>query len=142
METYQSGYFHPSGTLISIYVIVAVLEIAGLWKIFEKAGRPGWAAIIPFYNLIVLVQIVGKPIWWFLLFLVPCLNIVFIPWTCNLLSKSFGKDIGYTLGIIFFPFIFLPILGFGDATYVGPGGAPFNFGADDYQKPFDINPES
>lgn len=97
---------------------IAFFTYAGLWKIFEKAGKPGWAAIIPIYNLIVLLEIVRKPTWWIVLMLIPYLNIIWIIWTYNLLSKSFGKDEGYTIGIIFLPFVFLPMLGFGDAQYI------------------------
>ncbi|MEA2042760.1 MAG: DUF5684 domain-containing protein, partial [Bacteroidota bacterium] len=94
--------------------------IASLWKIFEKAGKPGWASIIPIYNLIVLLEIVGKPVWWFILYLIPIVNIIFLIWTINLLSKSFGKDEGFTIGLILLGVVFYPILGFGDAEYKGP----------------------
>lgn len=148
MDNYSysySRYFHPSPLQWSIWGILVILQIIGLWKVFEKAGKPGWAAIIPIYNAIVLLQVVGRPWWYLLLLLIPCANIVFMIWGIilinNLLSKSFGQGVGFTLGLIFLSFIFVPILGFGDYTYLGPGGVPANFGAGDYQKPFDINPE-
>ncbi|MBW3519776.1 DUF5684 domain-containing protein [Flavobacterium sp. NKUCC04_CG] len=106
-----------------IYLAVIILIVAAQWKIFAKAGKPGWAAIIPIYNIIVLLEIIGKPLWWIFLFLIPGVNIIFMIWTYNLLSKSFGKTEGFTVGIILLPFIFLPILGFGDAKYIGPAGA-------------------
>lgn len=96
--------------------------IAAIWKVFTKAGKPGWAAIIPIYNLVVLLQIVGKPIWWIILMLIPIVNIIIQIIVTHQLSKSFGKDVGFTLGLIFLGFIFFPILGFGDAKYMGPGG--------------------
>ena len=141
---YSYGYFyHPSPAVITTWGIFAILQIIGLWKVFTKAGQPGWAAIIPFYNIIVLLQIVGKPWWYLLLIFIPCANFVFIIWGVilinNLLSKSFGQGIGFTLGLIFLSPIFIPILGFGNYTYLGPGGAPVTFGATDYEKPFDIN---
>jgi hypothetical protein len=102
---------------------VAVISYAGLWKMFVKAGKPGWAAIIPIYNYIVMIEIVGKPMIWILWLLIPCVNIVFGIWLINLLSKSFGKSEGYTIGMLIFPFIFFPLLGFGDAKYVGPSAA-------------------
>ena len=103
--------------------VVFIVVLAAVWRIFEKAGKPGWAAIIPFYNVIILLEIVGKPWWWLLLMIfVPLGNIIWGIWTTNLLSKSFGKDEGYTVGLIFLPFIFLPILGFGNAEYKGPAG--------------------
>ncbi len=106
--------------VIIIYLAIIVLEIAALWKVFVKAGKPGWAVIIPVYNLIVLLEIVGKPLWWIILFIIPFVNYIFLIWTINLVSKSFGKDVGFTLGLIFLAPIFWPILGFGSAEYKGP----------------------
>ncbi len=96
--------------------------IASCWTIFKKAGKPGWACIIPFYNIIVLLQIVGKPWWWLLLMLIPIVNIVFAIWMLNLLSKSFGQGVGFTIGLLLLSVIFLPILAFGSYTYAGPAG--------------------
>jgi hypothetical protein len=118
-------------------LIFIVISIIGKWKVYEKAGKPGWASIIPIYNIIVMLEIVGKPIWWFLLFFIPCVNFVFLIWTYNLLSKSFGKSEGFTVGLVLLSPIFLCILGFGDSVYLGPGGPEVAFGSDDYQKPFD-----
>ncbi len=103
-----------------IQILLIILIIVSLWKIFEKAGKPGWAAIVPIYNLIVLLEIVGKPLWWIVLFLIPVVNIVFLIWVTNLLSKSFGKTEGFTVGLILLGFVFYPMLAFGDATYQGP----------------------
>jgi hypothetical protein len=105
-----------------LYVLVLVLCIVAMWKIFVKAGKPGWACIIPIYNIIVLLEIVGKPWWWLILLIIPGVNIVFAIWMLNLLSKSFGKEVGFTIGLIFLSFIFLPILGFGESKYQGPAG--------------------
>ncbi|MEY2963390.1 MAG: hypothetical protein RL754_651 [Bacteroidota bacterium] len=105
------------------YLAVIVVLIASQWKIYSKAGQPGWACLIPIYNIIVLLRIVGKPWWWLLLMMIPLVNIVFVIWTYNLLSKSFGKGEGFTLGLIFLSFIFFPILGLGSAEYQGPAGA-------------------
>jgi hypothetical protein len=102
---------------------ITVITYAGLWKMFVKAGKPGWAAIIPIYNSIVMIEIVGKPVIWILWLLIPCVNIVFGIWLLNLLSKSFGKSEGYTVGMIVLPMVFFPLLGFGDAKYVGPSAA-------------------
>lgn len=108
--------------LIVLYVAVIVLLLISQWKIFTKAGKPGWAILIPFYNVIVLLQIIGKPWWWLLLLLVPFVNIVFIIWSLNLLSLSFGKDTGYTVGLILLSPVFIPLLGLGSAEYKGPAG--------------------
>jgi hypothetical protein len=108
---------------VIFYLAIIVLIIASMWKIFTKAGKPGWAAIVPIYNIIVLLEIVGKPWWWLILMLIPLLNIIFSIWVTNLLSKSFGKSEGFTIGLLLLGIIFYPILGFGDAKYQGPAGA-------------------
>lgn len=120
----QDGILAGMGVfgMIVYFGLILLMIIAG-WKVFEKADKPGWAIIIPIYNIIVLLQIVGKPLWWIVLFLIPVVNIIFSIWTANLLSKSFGKSEGFTLGLIFLPFIFYPILGFGSAQYKGPSAA-------------------
>jgi hypothetical protein len=131
-----------SAIMIPLF-IVGLITLIGQWKVYTKAGKPGWACIIPIYNIIVLLEIVGKPIWWIFLFLIPCVNFVFIIWTINLLSKSFGKSEGFTIGLLLLGFIFYPILGFGDAQYLGPAAAeagglrprdPFN--SSEYKDPF------
>ena len=109
------------GVIILIYLASIVLIIASLWTIFSKAGKPGWASIVPIYNLIVLLEIVGKPWWWLLLMLIPIVNIVILIIVWHNLSLSFGKGGGFTVGLILLGIIFLPILAFGDAKYVGPG---------------------
>ena len=108
--------------LFIIYFAVIMLLIASQWGIYSKAGKPGWACLIPIFNIIVLLEIIGKPWWWLFLMLIPLLNVVFVDWTYNLLSKSFGKSEGFTAGLILLPFIFLPILGFGEPKYQGPAG--------------------
>ena len=103
-----------------IMLVVAVPIIAGMWKTFVKAGKPGWAAIIPIYNVVVMLEIVGRPIWWIILMLIPCVGIVVQIIIYIDLAKSFGKGSGFGVGLALLPFIFLPILGFGDARYLGP----------------------
>lgn len=106
-----------------VVFIISVILIIAQWKIFTKAGKPGWAAIVPIYNIIILLEIVGKPAWWVILMLIPFVNIVIGIMIVNLLSKSFGKDVGFTLGLLFLSIIFYPILAFGSAEYQGPAGA-------------------
>ena len=108
--------------------LIVLLIVAG-WKIFEKAGQPGWAAIVPIYNIIVMLKIVGKPLWWLIMFIIPGVNLIFAIWTLNMLSKSFGKDEGFTVGLLLLGIVFYPILGFGDARYLGPYGDPAAFQA-------------
>lgn len=123
---------------IVILLAFAVFIIASLWKVFEKAGRPGWEAIIPIYNMYILLKIVGKPGWWLLLFFIPIVNYVFLIWTYNMLSKSFGKDEGFTVGLVLLGIVFFPILGFGSAKYLGPFGDPEAFAAHQQQDKFDF----
>ncbi len=111
------------GIAIVVYVAVVVFEIAALWLVFRKGGRPGWAAIIPFYNYYVLLKIVGRPGWWLILYFVPIVNIIVWIIVAIDLAKSFAKSGAFAVGIILLAFIFIPILGFGPASYVGPAAA-------------------
>jgi hypothetical protein len=132
----MAGVLALIGVLIIPILIVSLISIIGQWKVYSKAGKPGWACIIPIYNLIVLLEIVGKPIWWIFLFLIPCVNIIFIIWTINLLSKSFGQSEGFTIGLLLLGFIFWPILGFGNYQYLGPAAAEAGgIKPQDYQDP-------
>lgn len=106
-----------------MYVAIIVLMIASMWKIYAKAGQPGWASIVPIYNIIVLLKIVNKPVWWIVLMLLPIVNIVVMIIVINALAKSFGKGAGYTAGLILLGIIFYPMLAFGDATYSAPTAA-------------------
>lgn len=106
-----------------VYLAILGVMIAAMWKVFTKAGQPGWAAIIPIYNVLVMLRIAGRPWWWILLLLVPIVSLVILIMVYNDISKSFGRGVGFTLGLIFLPFIFWPILGFGGSQYRGPAGA-------------------
>lgn len=116
----------------------AVLVIVSQWIIFRKAGKGGWEAIIPFYSFYVLLKIVGKPGWWLVLMLIPFVNIVYLIWTYNMLSKSFGKDEGFTVGLALLGIVFFPILAFGKSTYLGPFGDKEAFEARRSQYAFDF----
>ncbi|HRO75694.1 MAG TPA: DUF5684 domain-containing protein [Crocinitomicaceae bacterium] len=108
--------------ILVVYLAIIVFMIAAQWKIFAKAGKPGWACLVPIYNIIVLLEIVGKPTWWIILMLIPLVNFIVLIIVMHQTSLSFGKDTGFTIGMILLPFVFFPILGFGSAQYVGPGG--------------------
>ena len=108
------------GVLLMCILGLAVIVIASMWMVFSKAGKPGWAAIVPIYNVIVLLEINGRPLWWIFLFLIPLVNIVFGVLLYLDLAKSFGQGVGFALGLLFLGFIFFPILGFGSARYLGP----------------------
>ncbi len=104
-----------------VYFVILAAVIAGMWKVFEKAGKPGWAALIPIYNLVILLQIINKPLWWIVLFVIPFVNFfAFILVAVNL-AVCFGKSKLWGAGLLFLlPFLGYPILGFGDATYREP----------------------
>ena len=129
METYDSyesvdsgGLMAAMGAFAFVYFAIILLIIISMWKIFTKAGKPGWAAIIPIYNIIVLLEIVGKPIWWLILLLIPFVNIIFAIMLAHQLSLAFGQGVGMTLLLIFLPFIGYPMLAFGSAQYTQPIG--------------------
>jgi hypothetical protein len=103
-----------------IYFLLIILTIIALSKVFIKAGEPGIWALIPVFNFLILLEITGISKWYFLLLLIPVVNIVFVIWFNNQLSKSFGKSVEFTVGLVLLPFIFYPILGFGDSKYLGP----------------------
>lgn len=113
-----------TGTFLLLILIVAAIVIAAWWKVFTKAGQPGWAAIVPIYNFVILLKIVGRPVWWVILMFVPLVNIVIGIIVHLELAKSFGKGTGFGIGLILLGAIFFPILGFGDARYLGPVSGP------------------
>ena len=112
-----------------IYLAIVVIVIAGMWKTFEKAGQPGWGCIIPIYNIYLMTKIAAKPAWWVIMFFIPLVNIVFAIMLYNEIAKKFGQGIGFTIGLILLPFVFFPILGFGDYTYQNEVAAQESFGA-------------
>jgi uncharacterized membrane protein YoaK (UPF0700 family) len=123
MEEQSAGVMAAfMGTFLLFILAVLVFFIIIQWKIFTKAGEEGWKSIIPIYSTYILLRIVGKPGWWLLLFLIPIVNIVFAIWMTNMLSKSFGKEEGFTVGLLLLGVIFYPILAFGGAAYQGPYG--------------------
>ena len=91
--------------------------IAAQWKVFTKAGQPGWACLIPILNLLVILKIVKRPMWWILLYLIPLVNFVTLIIIIVDLAKAFGKGVGFAIGLIIFGPIFYLILAFGSATY-------------------------
>ncbi len=98
-------------------LLVWLLTVAGFWTVFAKAGQPGWAAIIPIYNLYILFKIAGKPVWWLLLLLIPVVNVVVLFVVTTSVATRFGKGLLFGLGMLILPFVFYPMLGFGSSTY-------------------------
>lgn len=107
------------GTYAILVLVIAVIMIVANWKIYTKAGKPGWASIVPFYNMYVMYEIAGMNGWMFLLMLIPIVNIIIMIMLYVNLAKSFGKSTGFAVGLIFLNFIFMLILGFGSDQYVG-----------------------
>jgi uncharacterized membrane protein YhaH (DUF805 family) len=109
-----------------VELALAIVTIAGMWKVFEKAGKPGWASIIPIYNLYIMLKIAGRPGWWLILAFIPFVSFVLIVLPFDI-AKRFGKGTGFGLGLLFLFFIFYPLLGFGDAVYTPPGSEARGF---------------
>mgnify|MGYP001118907155 FL=1 len=126
MDYNYDGYGALGAGYYIFMLLLAVFSIICLWKIFEKAGKPGWAAIIPIYNVLVELEILGRPWWWLLLMFIPFVNIVIAIIIIFDLAKVFGKGTGFGFGLLFLSVIFYAILAFGDARYLGPiaGQAP------------------
>jgi hypothetical protein len=99
---------------ISAFILVC------MWKIFVKAGKPGWAALVPFYNTLVMLEFLGRPWWFLLLMFVPLANVVIEIIIIFDYAKSFGKSTAFGFGLLFLSIIFIPILAFGSSRYVGP----------------------
>ena len=127
-----------SPVFIIFCLALVVFIIAAMWKVFVKAGQPGWAAIIPIYNIYIMTKIAGKPGIWTLLCLIPVVNYIFTIWLYNMISKSFGKDEGFTVGLVLLGIVFWPILGFGSARYQGPFGDPVAYRAYQERQQFDF----
>jgi len=105
--------------LIIIYIAIVLFLIVSMWKVFEKAGQPGWGVLIPIYNIYLLLQIAGRPGWWLILYLIPFVNFVIAIIVSIDIAKNFGKETGFGLGLAFLGIIFYPILAFGSAQYQG-----------------------
>lgn len=128
-DSAAAGIF--GGAFLFVWLVLAVVVVVSMWKIFEKAGRPGWVSLVPIYNTWVLAEVVGKPGWWALILLAAGIPVV--GWIAALvvsiilsieLAKSFGKEPAYAALLILLPVVGYPMLAFGDAKYVGAGGKP------------------
>jgi len=104
----------------SLLIAIAFVIVAAYWRVYTKAGQPGWASLVPIYNLYVLLQIVGRPSWWLILYLIPIVNVVVGVIVYLDLARSFGRSSLFGLGLFFLSIIFIPILAFGDDSYEGP----------------------
>ena len=118
--TDTAGIFAVLASMMLFIGVFIVFFLICNWKIYVKAGKPGWAAIIPIYNVIVLLEIVGRPTWWIILMFIPLVNIVIAIMITHELSLAFGQGIGMTLLLLLIPIVGYPMLAFGDARYNGP----------------------
>lgn len=124
MESYDAAYAAAASGVSAVYVIlslaISVLTLVAMWKLFVKAGKAGWKCLIPFYNTYCLYDIAWGNGWLFLLMFVPCVNVVVGIIMLFKLAKAFGQGTGFGFGLLFLNTIFILILGFGSAEYVGP----------------------
>ena len=121
MENVSDGALAGMGVMgFLVWAAIMSLFIISGWKIYTKAGQSGWAVLIPIYNLIVMLKIIGKPWWWLFGFLIPFVNFVVMILMAVNLAKVFGKGTGFAVGLILLSFVFYPILAFGDAQYTAP----------------------
>jgi hypothetical protein len=121
--SYSTSGGSSAAVLIIVILAAYVFFAATFWRLFTKAGRPGWEGLIPIYSAYVVLKIVGRPGWWLVLYLVPIVNIVILIIVAIDLSKSFGHGGGFAVGLILLSVIFYPILAFGSSRYVGPAAA-------------------
>lgn len=120
LEYSTKGELGTGGTLAVLAVIIVM--IAAVWKVFTKAGQPGWAVFIPIYNAIVWLRVCGKPGWWIILLIIPLVNIIISLLASLGMAKNFGKGTGFGIGLWLLGPIFLLILAFGDSKYQGQQG--------------------
>ena len=118
------GLLAMIGVMMLVFLALAVVFVIGCWKVFVKAGQPGWACLIPIYNAFILLRIVGRPDWWIILMLIPLVNIAIMLLVALDLAKSFGQSTAFGVFLLFlFSGIGYLILGFGSARYMGPAAA-------------------
>jgi hypothetical protein len=116
-ETTNGASGLSGGTMLIVEIIWIVLVVAGLWKMFVKAGQPGWGAIIPFYNIYLMIKVAGRPGWWLILYFIPFVNIVIQLIVSVDIAKNFGHGAGYGVLLWLFAPIMYLVLGFGGDQY-------------------------
>jgi hypothetical protein len=120
--------------LMIVGLAFAIFTVVVTWRVFTKAGKPGWAAIVPFYGTYVLLKLVGRPGWWLVLLIVPIVNIVIVILVLIDLAHAFGKSGGFAVLLIFLQPIGMAILAFSrDAVYRGPVADPNFVARQQYQ---------
>jgi len=111
---------------MAVWMAVIVTVVAGMWRVFTKAGQPGWGVLVPIYNVFLMCKIAQRPAWWVILFFVPVVNLIVAVVMSIDIAKHFGKGTGFGVGLAFLGFIFYPVLGFSGAQY---GGSPMGMDA-------------
>ena len=112
------------GVMLLVWLAIFVVVVAAGWKVFEKAGQPGWAIIIPIFNIYIMLKIVGRPAWWLVLYFIPVVNIVIAVIIAMDMAKSFGQSAAFGIVLLFLLCgIGYLILAFGSARYIGPAAA-------------------
>jgi len=124
MQSIAAASSGPAAVLLLIYFAVVAFYIVAGWKVFAKAGEPGWGVFVPIYNLYLICKISGRPEWWLILFFIPLVNIVIGLIIAMDIAKAFSKSSGFGIGLWLLSFIFVPILGFGSAQYTRPSALP------------------
>lgn len=125
----QNGSMNPLGAIFGgmgllFWFAVAIIVIVGAWKVFEKAGQPGWAILIPFYNAYIMLKVAGRPGWWLLLYLIPLVNIIIAIVVAIDVAKAFGQSAAFGFFLLFLMCgIGYLILGYGDYHYQGAPNA-------------------
>jgi hypothetical protein len=114
----MEGLLAILGAYLVVVLAIAVLMIASMWKLFSKAGKPGWACLVPIYNYVVWLEVIKKPIWWIILLMIPIVNFIIIIIMFIEMAKAYGKSAGFGVGMLFLPYVFFPMLAFGDSKYV------------------------
>ncbi len=123
METTDVAAAGGVGVMMIVYLAIMIFMLVSMWKVFTKAGQPGWACIVPIYNTYIMLKIAGKPGWWLLLMFVPVVSFVIAILMMIGIAQNFGKGSGYAVGLILLSPVFIPMLAFGSAEYA-PVEAP------------------
>jgi hypothetical protein len=122
MTSASAVHFAGGGVFFLFFAAILIFYVVAYWRVYEKAGEPGWGAIVPFYNIYLLCKIAGRPGWWLILYFIPFVNLVIALVVSLDLAKAFSRSAGFGLGLWLLSFIFVPILGFGPAQYTKPVG--------------------
>ncbi len=123
----QSAGAAPGGDTFALVVAGAIAFLVliwriGAWCVFAKAGQPGWGALVPIYNIVVGCRVAGRPGWWAVFWILPVVNLVFALIVCLGTARNFGRSARFALGLMFLPFVFMPVLGFSKARFQLGGG--------------------